>query len=644
MNFDRFRRRVKGLRAVRGGLLGLGVAGLLALAYAITFALWDRLPQWPVLLGLAAAGALLGAIFGFFRRLSNADLAASIDRRAGLQDRLTTAGEVDSERPFGTELHADAQTAIRNVEAKSVFPTTWRWRDALAAAPMLSSVVLVWLLLLPPRLSPEEQSLREKMANKEAEIERVLAPIEERARQGKATDAEIRLVNEIQKLRRDLRDVRSNPEKVLESTNDLHQKAEQAATFRSEQTLASLAKAEQSNARLAMQALEKESKLSPDELAAIQRQLDEQAKRQRDLAQKKSDLRKQIDEIDRRLQDENLSQSQRESLERKRAQLTEDLSQTQAQADAQARLSEADAAELQAQQEALQSEVASKQRQMAQAQEQAKQLKEGLKDAKLSPEDRARMEKQLKQLEDLQRRLGKELDELRARMNEIANLKSVREMMERINNHPAMKELLEMAQKLQQNAQQTQQDAEAPQLTKEQIQEMIDRMDEIQQQLEELAERLQDPEELEAFMEALRDALENAEMQSDAASLCLCLGLGLTPGMGMGIALNTTPSGGPGGYDVMGRDTGQVNKSDRDKGIKDKPIPTQVRGQRRQEGSEAFIEVRGPTGVGNRTSVPYSRVLPSYRQRAERAAANQTIPKQHERRVKRYFESLGGTR
>ena len=46
--------------------------------------------------------------------------------------------------------------------------------------------------------------------------------------------------------------------------------------------------------------------------------------------------------------------------------------------------------------------------------------------------------------------------------------------------------------------------------------------------------------------------------------------------------------------------------------------------------------------MGDRTSVPYQKVLPKYREAAEKAIDRDNIPKEHEKRVREYFESLAG--
>src|SRR5688572_27276620 len=106
-------------------------------------------------------------------------------------------------------------------------------------------------------------------------------------------------------------------------------------------------------------------------------------------------------------------------------------------------------------------------------------------------------------------------------------------------------------------------------------------------------------------------------------------GLGL--GMGNG-------KGGPGG----GLGPGQINKLDKEVDIKASSMPMAVRGDRQAKGTETYIEIKGPTGLGSKSSTPYYKVLPKYKKQAEEAIDRQKIPKQHQKRVKKYFDSLAG--
>jgi hypothetical protein len=113
------------------------------------------------------------------------------------------------------------------------------------------------------------------------------------------------------------------------------------------------------------------------------------------------------------------------------------------------------------------------------------------------------------------------------------------------------------------------------------------------------------------------------------------LGIGLMSALGL--------NGGP-SKDNFFMDTDRINKLDKGVAGEGKTFETSVTGQRREDGKgeETYIEIKGPTSVGNRSSVPYKQVLPSYRKKAEEAIDRKKIPKQHEKRVKEYFDSLNG--
>jgi hypothetical protein len=94
--------------------------------------------------------------------------------------------------------------------------------------------------------------------------------------------------------------------------------------------------------------------------------------------------------------------------------------------------------------------------------------------------------------------------------------------------------------------------------------------------------------------------------------------------------------------DRMLVDTGIINKNEKGNPGQGKTNATMIKGQSQELGEESYIEIKAPTTVGTRSSVPYSKVLPSYRKKAQSAIDKQQIPKEHQKRVKEYFESLGG--
>lgn len=101
-------------------------------------------------------------------------------------------------------------------------------------------------------------------------------------------------------------------------------------------------------------------------------------------------------------------------------------------------------------------------------------------------------------------------------------------------------------------------------------------------------------------------------------------------------------SGGPGSGGQMDGE-GEVPRQDNSTSAKVDGQIRSTRGQRDEKrGTDAFLEVRAPTTLGSRTSVPYSNVLPTYNRRAESALNGGKVPKKHQQRVRDYFKSLGG--
>lgn len=87
--------------------------------------------------------------------------------------------------------------------------------------------------------------------------------------------------------------------------------------------------------------------------------------------------------------------------------------------------------------------------------------------------------------------------------------------------------------------------------------------------------------------------------------------------------------------------TGQVHKFEDRQESKGSTSITQIKGDRdAAKPGETYIEIKGPTSVGNRSSVAYTKDVLSAKKKAEQAIDRQKIPKEHEKRVKEYFDSL----
>ncbi|MEI8283199.1 MAG: hypothetical protein WCG75_12395 [Armatimonadota bacterium] len=88
-------------------------------------------------------------------------------------------------------------------------------------------------------------------------------------------------------------------------------------------------------------------------------------------------------------------------------------------------------------------------------------------------------------------------------------------------------------------------------------------------------------------------------------------------------------------------DTGHVNLKNPEQGKgKANPVFAPTERDNKRPGQEMTYEIKAPTFKGTKSSVPYQNVLPSYAKKAEKALNRNEIPKEHQQRVKRYFESL----
>ena len=115
-------------------------------------------------------------------------------------------------------------------------------------------------------------------------------------------------------------------------------------------------------------------------------------------------------------------------------------------------------------------------------------------------------------------------------------------------------------------------------------------------------------------------------------------------GASLAAALGLQPGKGGRSQDNFFADTGQLplkDKPDADTSAK-ATDPMMVKGARQEKGSETYIEIRGPASLGQKSKTPYTKVLPKYKKQAEDALDKQQIPKEHQKRVKDYFNSLQG--
>ena len=544
-----FARRVRLARAWKGAGVGASVGAIAASAWVGLDALRLVFAEGWHLGAMVGGGALAGALWGGLRAPARDLLARSVDRRGGLRDRLTTAGETGL-GSFESLVRSDARTAAEGLDARELYPVK-TGRLHLAALVLSGMAAGLFILetdptLLRPSLRPQAEAAKAKAKLIERVVAKVLDPKE------KSPDELKRLALEAERLRKEIERDRLKPEQAMEQAQKIAEQAQKLAQKSADEALKATDDAETALQKLQKAALEQKS-IPVGSLDQMPTSM-EDAQAKQDAAQKAADDAKaQADAAQKALQDAknalkkpNLSEAERK--------------------EAEAAAKKAEAAADKAQQN-----LAS----MQKALELSKEAKAGL---------------------------------------------------EALMKDPAFKELLKMAQELQKNAAAAKA-GKAPHLTKEQLEEM-------RKKAEELGKQLKDPEFRKAFMEALKKALEEMKKGGQCKGFCLGLGLGLFPGMG-------GPGPGP-DNDTMLFDTGRVNKNENGKEGKGKGLPLFAPTQRGDgPGPETFVEIKGPTTVGTRSSIPFQAEIPEYREKAESAIRQNAIPKKHQKRVHDYFTGLG---
>ena len=526
--------------------------------------------EWSWMGCLVGGSALVGAIAGALIRVSATGLAASIDRRAGLEDRLATAGErIGTSDPFDDVLRADAEAKLALLKPNRVFPIrVGRWQGS---AVMLSAAAAAIFLLgnTPIGLSEDERHTREDLKKQGQAVERITKrTFETPEAKEEMSESEKKLADELRKYQRDLEKARMTKEEALQKANDLTEKANELERDSEKNVHQDLEQAQSVQQQLEKGELEKAGlgNVSP-QMAKMP-----DGERQQKLAQAKkeaSDIQKQLDALKSKLEE----------------------------------------------------------------------LNKKLANPNLSAKERKELEDQKSAAEKAQAKLKNDLQANKNQQKALALSKEAQEIFEKMMKDPLYKELLEIQKKL---AQQAGQPGEAPpQLTDAERKEM-------QEKLEQLAQKLKDPTAMKEYLEALIKAAKEGRK----AGRCKNIGFGLngTPlsmsGNNSMTSGQTQAPPGPGAptEDIWHGDSGQVYKLDKPAESQGKTTTNVISGQQREgSGPAAYVEIKAPTTVGNRSAVPYQNVLPSYKKKAESALNRQQIPKQHQQRVKEYFQSLTGS-
>ena len=227
-----FRRRVRLVRGWRGLAVGLLIGGTMGVAWAVMDLMSVWFTEWAQLGILVGTCGLVGLLVGGLWPVNEASVARSVDRRAGLRDRLGTMMEREGEHAdFDDALRNDAQVYVGRVKAKKVFPVrVGRWQYLALVAMAIASMVFLlgnnWYML-----SPELRETKQELAKIAASIERVARPLADKDNPAIGPE-EHELARELKQFAKRLEKGRLSKEEAMQIANELAKKAQKLAEKR----------------------------------------------------------------------------------------------------------------------------------------------------------------------------------------------------------------------------------------------------------------------------------------------------------------------------------------------------------------------------------------------------------------------------
>lgn len=534
-----FRRRIRWMRAWRLASIG-AVAGMVValIEAALDYASIRYAETW-MLVAPVVAGILIGLVRAFTERLDDRDVARSIDRRAGLQDRLTTAAELraDAGPMFGAQ-HDDAIRAASTITPSAVYRFRLnRWHGTLAALAVVTTALFLFGNS-PLFQSPSHKAEAAEMRQTAKEVERVAKPVLEEARKPEATAQDKALARNLDKFTRDLRKARMTRQESLVKANDLADQARKLETGKADAAAQSIKDAQ--TAGDAATKMGQQSSFEPSEAQA--------------LAKKAAAAEQAIAAMERQLASAKSAQSGKSSMN-------------------------------EAQRKALE-----------------------------------------KRLEAARKNLAN------IRLSQRAEL-----MLRRLAANKDFLEAQKLLQKLAATAAQQKAGARSG-MTKQQLEEAVKR-------IEELAKRLNSEAALREYAKKLLEAAKRARLCNGNCANPLLAACGLGAGMGSGQT-------GAGGMSLGGKGRGaaspdkwvgahgSLSMDDKSSLLKVKFEDRVVKSQIGDQGPETYTETMAPSAPGDKSGIPYQKVLPAYRKSAESALNKQDIPPRMRGKVRNYFDSL----
>lgn len=282
---------------------------------------------WSWVGGSLGVAFVVASIWTYFVRREAAEAAVEVDRRFGLRERVAsslTLSEKDLESEIGKALLQDAERRVARLNIAEKFRIALRWWNML---PILPTAVIVAIALLLVDATERKQASANSSSSAAQEKEKLIAEmkklnerIKEKMKQqedkGKLEEAE-NLLKEIQKT---ISEMEKKPtvdkKQVMVKLNDLNKQLKSAASkFSSAEEMkkqlnslkeeegpakdfaSNLKKGDFAKAAQAMRDMEKkakEGKMSPEEMKAAAKQLDQIKKQIQEMMQEREQAKEEL--------------------------------------------------------------------------------------------------------------------------------------------------------------------------------------------------------------------------------------------------------------------------------------------------------------------------------------------------------------
>lgn len=151
-HINRLRRRVRLLLIERYSLFGASAGAAGAAVLALLSYRWDELAEYSLWGGAIVLGALAGCVFAMAKRLEILTVAKAADRRADLQERLSSAISLQEQpTPGGMEeaLVTDASSHIAPLTSSAVFRHKFGLPHAIFGVSLLALLAVAIIPQLP---------------------------------------------------------------------------------------------------------------------------------------------------------------------------------------------------------------------------------------------------------------------------------------------------------------------------------------------------------------------------------------------------------------------------------------------------------------------------------------------------------------